>query len=392
MNILKRYLFLLPCMILCFLLLPHKVMAATDKEVKILYIGNSHAKHSTQYLSDILSQCGYRSVIGTCYKSDTDLKYHYSSAIKGTKNHSYIKNTAGSQFAIENNSYSVAEALSDENWDYIILQDKILAQAKASSYYFKKGGQTHNLVDDFTSYIRTHSSAKLCWNVIWPIHRKNNTQLKHYWNGDSALLFSDILDVTKQEIYNKKLFDIYIWSGPVMERLYSSYLKSSIYKDGRHTSASFGSFASGMCIAKALGMDLSKVTNYSFYQPALSVSHIQSIRQAIQWSWQNPWSKNLINVPKKHPLKKPQLTIQCYHDQYLLSWSYLPNCNGYKLERYVPKKQKWVTVSIQNETSYSLPVSDVKKNSKWRVVALGDRYLASKASKPKRIKKSSCQP
>ena len=125
---------LLVAAILSLALVP-TVFAAQEKaerpSVKILSIGHSYAWNSVEYLRSIANSQGVDLTVAVVYRGNCSLERHLIN-FKGNINYGdnsgnpgfYLKydgkNRNGTQFE---DSYSIARAVQDEAWDYIMFQE-----------------------------------------------------------------------------------------------------------------------------------------------------------------------------------------------------------------------------------------------------------------------------
>ena len=124
----------LVAVILCATLIP-TVFAAQQKvtrpTVKILSIGHSYAWNSVEYLRSIANSQGVDLIVAVVYRGNCSLERHLIN-FEGNKTYGdqsgnpgfYLKydskNPTGTQFV---DSYSIAKAVKDEKWDYIMFQE-----------------------------------------------------------------------------------------------------------------------------------------------------------------------------------------------------------------------------------------------------------------------------
>lgn len=118
-----------------------------DQEVKILAIGNSHTYMGYRYLYKIFEKAGYKNVtIGTAFIRGSIMSRRYKHFRKGDESFSYYKyysdpeknrnrrdETKLGQSEIRR-KIKLKEAILDEDWDYIIIQQNVFKECGIEYY------------------------------------------------------------------------------------------------------------------------------------------------------------------------------------------------------------------------------------------------------------------
>ena len=131
---------------------------AAPKSLRILAIGNSFSTDCMQYLYNIMKSGGVENVVlGNLYYGGCSLAQHLDFAKNSKPNYTYYKNTTGSWNKTDN--YVLADALKDEEWDYITFQQTSKTCGLESSY-----GETLTSLVDFVEE-RAPKSAKFLMGV-----------------------------------------------------------------------------------------------------------------------------------------------------------------------------------------------------------------------------------
>lgn len=144
----RKWTALLLALALSFALIPPRAQAAEtgsevglslfskDKTLHILAVGNSFSVDGLQYLYQMADSAGYDVVIGNLYKSSCDLKTHWNNLEAGEKAYTYYKISEENGGAWGKKSdYSITDALEDEQWDVITLQQASGLSGVPESYY-----------------------------------------------------------------------------------------------------------------------------------------------------------------------------------------------------------------------------------------------------------------
>lgn len=142
----KKLTALLLTFALVFALLPSNAQAAGEstntavfqkgKTLHILAVGNSFSVDGLHYLYQMAESAGYDVVIGNLYKSGCDLKTHWSNLKSEKTAYSYYKVSDANQGAWGTTpKFSITQALKDEQWDVITLQQASGVSGVPESYY-----------------------------------------------------------------------------------------------------------------------------------------------------------------------------------------------------------------------------------------------------------------
>lgn len=142
----KKLTALLLTFALVFALLPSNAQAAGEstntavfqkgKTLHILAVGNSFSVDGLHYLYQMAESAGYDVVIGNLYKSGCDLKTHWSNLESGKTAYKYYKVSDANQGAWGTTpNATITQALEDEQWDVITLQQASGSSGVPESYY-----------------------------------------------------------------------------------------------------------------------------------------------------------------------------------------------------------------------------------------------------------------
>lgn len=373
---------------------PLQVQADTNssddsKSIKVLMLGNSHSHYTSKYLYDIFKACGYDDVtVGFCMRGGRSLKFIYDSLINDKANVTYAKNNKGRWRRAEGKKKAtVKEALKDEDWDYIFLQNSILGQVKKRSYYVKKANGKRDMSDKtFIPMLLIKKIKKYCpdakfgWSMI---HASEDSAVKRgKYNGKPDKLYKDIVRQSKKIVYSKNLFDTYAWTGPVMERMLHSYLKPNCLDDeDRHAAPGFARYAMGMCVAKACGADVSLIKGAEIEAEEYSQYNFDTINRFIDETYANPWKIRFVKKAKRKFFKKPNVTrIEAGEEVVTIKWKDVGAVNY--LVKYQAANGRWRTVDTVRDASYTFKKEDLGVAKRYKVVAEGDGMIGKKSSNP----------
>lgn len=138
--------------------------------LKILFIGSSFGVDTINYVGDIAHSYNFNIVIGNLYVGASGIK-DYITFYESDRKISYYKWNLNA-IAWENGTSTVKEALSDEAWDFVVIQNGAYQSADESTYWDQdeKGNITKNYVSLFADIIDRcclFSNPVICFNMTW---------------------------------------------------------------------------------------------------------------------------------------------------------------------------------------------------------------------------------
>lgn len=138
--------------------------------LKILFIGSSFGVDTINYVGDIAHSYNFNIVIGNLYVGASGIK-DYITFYESDRKISYYK-WGLNAVSWENGTSTVKEALSDEAWDFVVIQNGAYQSADESTYWDQdeEGNITKNYVSLFADIIDRcclFSHPVICFNMTW---------------------------------------------------------------------------------------------------------------------------------------------------------------------------------------------------------------------------------
>ncbi len=227
------------------------------KSLKILAIGNSFSVDAMQYLWQIMAEGGVEEIIlGNLYYGGCSLEQHLKFANGNSPAYKYYKNTTGQWTTTEN--YRMADAIADEDWDIITMQQTSRTCGLRDSY----GATLTALVD----YVRArNTTADLVWHATWA-YAQNSTHASFPNYGRSQTKMYDmIIDCVEHCIETEPRFASTIPAMTAIQNARTSFLGDNLNRDGYHLDYNIGRYVAGLCWYAALtGCPVDAIT----YNPA----------------------------------------------------------------------------------------------------------------------------
>lgn len=252
----------------------------STKVVKILAIGHSYSIDSTWYLWDICKNAGAETIIiGNLYIAGCPLNAHWSNIENNAAAYRYYKNTDGEWTTREETS--IHEALIEEDWDIITLQQGPSASGLPSHY-----SNLQNIVN-YVNTNKTNPDAQIWWHLTWASQQDHMESSDSYdrYDNDQMTMYNAITNTYTEAVANVIPGKI-IPAGTVAQNLRTTYLGDTITRDGYHMSHDYGRYSVALTWYVTLtGGALEDITwypdNYKYMKEDLEIIH-ESINNAIK--------------------------------------------------------------------------------------------------------------
>lgn len=208
------------------------------RSIRILAIGNSFSTDCMQYLYDIMKSGGVEQIIlGNLYYGGCSLAQHLDFAKNNKAVYTYYKNTAGNWSSTAN--YRLADAVADENWDYISFQQTSKTCGLASSY-----GKTLTSLLDLVGKLAPN--ARFIWNMTWAYQQDStHSSFPNYQNSQSKM-YEMILNCVDECIKPEARFVNIIPCMTSIQNARTSFLGDTLTRDGYHLDYYIGRYIAGL--------------------------------------------------------------------------------------------------------------------------------------------------
>ncbi|MBR6579568.1 MAG: DUF4886 domain-containing protein [Clostridia bacterium] len=227
------------------------------KSIKILAIGNSFSTDSMQYLYGILKDSGVEEIVlGNLYYGGCSLDQHYQFSRTDSASYTYYKNTTGEWLKTE--KYKMSQALVDEKWDYVSLQQTSKTCGLTNSY---------SKLDELITTVKdSNPQAKLIWNMTWAYQQDSTHASFPNYKNDQMTMYNMIINVVN-EVITPLNFDIMIPCMTSIQNARTSFLGDTLTRDGYHMDYYIGRYIVGLTwFAAITGCPVDGIT----YNPSTS--------------------------------------------------------------------------------------------------------------------------
>lgn len=281
MSIKSNLLTFLLCLIV---ILP---LSAQDQVIRILAIGNSFSDDAIEhYLYDLAKSNSIEVIIGNMYIGGAPVSLHLKNIKENNANYEYRK-IGLDGVKTKTKKVSIDQAIEDENWDYISLQ-----QASSLS------GQYNVIMKDLPELVerikaKKPKKAKLVYHQTWAYQQDSKHKGFANYNNNQMEMYAGIIDASKK-ISKSKMFDFIIPVGTAIQNARSSSLGDTYTRDGYHLQLDYGRFTAACTwYQKIFQKDVRK----NSYKPEKLTSLQADIaKQAANRAVKSPWKISKIKL------------------------------------------------------------------------------------------------
>jgi len=231
------------------------VSPKVDDVIKILAIGNSFSEDAVEnYLYELATTAGKKIVIGNLYIGGAPLDLHLNNAHNNLKAYSYRKiNLDGVKKTTEQTS--IEDALADENWDYVSLQ-------QASPLSGKYNVIMESLTDLWTYvFAHVHEDTKLLYHQTWAYQQDSKHEGFANYDNNQKNMYDSIMSVTSR-LEKTGDYAFIVPDGTAIQNARSSSIGDHLTRDGYHLNLDYGRFTAALTwYAKLFNLDPTK-SNY----------------------------------------------------------------------------------------------------------------------------------
>ena len=204
---------------------------------KILAIGNSFSEDATRYIHQIAESAGEECLVVNLYIGGCPLWYHADNIVTNKQEYRYERNGE-----ITTRLVSISEAMAEEDWDVITIQQASGLSGKIESFT--------PFADELIAYVRKNKPcAKIFFHQTWayPDGSKHPDFFKYDFSQKK--MFSQIVSASRGYASSRGLG--IILSGETIEELRGKKEFSpsmggvDLCRDGFHLNLVYGRYAAG---------------------------------------------------------------------------------------------------------------------------------------------------
>lgn len=211
------------------------VLGVSARTVRILAIGNSFSRDAIeQNLHELAAADGDTAVIGNLFIGGCSLERHVKNVRDDKHEYVYRKINADGKMS-ERTKTSIKEALADENWDYISMQ-----QASPLSGIYESYAA---YLPELLAYVKANGpqKAKTMLHQTWAYAQDaRHTGFRNYGNDQTTMYKSIVNAVNKAAKLGK--IKIIIPAGTAIQNARTSFIGDNMNRDGYHLDYTVGRF------------------------------------------------------------------------------------------------------------------------------------------------------
>ena len=315
------------------------------KSLKILAIGNSFSTDSMQYLYQILKDGGVEEItLGNLYYGGCSLDQHYQFGKTDSASYTYYKNTTGEWIKTE--KYKMSQALVDEKWDYVSLQQTSKTCGLTNSY---------SKLDELIATVKdSNPQAKLIWNMTWAYQQDSTHASFPNYKNDQMTMYNMIINVVN-EVITPLNFDIMIPCMTSIQNARTSFMGDTLTRDGYHLDYYIGRYIAGLTWYAAITGGSVDAITYNPSTAKITDDMLRAAKEAVKTAIANPLAVTQSTITtgtrpaEDAPVEDP--TIQLNPADFIEADTTLAAQNSIDLSKYTLLEWNYLENTYWNSTS-----------------------------------------
>lgn len=257
-----------------------KAKRDNKETIKILAIGNSFSQDALEtYLYELAKAENIKVIIGNLYIGGASLELHWNNAKENKATYQYRKIDVNGN-KTNTPETSIADAIADEDWDYISFQ-----QVSSSSGIYESYVEPLPLLFENVKQMATNPDVKYILHQTWAYAQSSTHSGFAHYNNDQLTMYSAIVDAVWRA---KELvpIDIVVPAGTAIQNGRSSYIGDNFCSDGYHLDVNIGRYTAACTwFEKLFNVD---VIGNSFKPDALSDFEADIAQHAAHYAVKSP--------------------------------------------------------------------------------------------------------
>lgn len=256
--------------------------------IRILAIGNSFSADALDnYFYALARAVDQPVIIGNMYIGGCSLEAHLDNIKNNNPNYWYYK-TNGIGERTVTDKYTLAEALADENWDIITMQ-----QASPFSGEYETYEASLPELFALVKQQATNPNVKYALHQTWAYQSDfKNSNFERYDN-DQQKMFENIVYASNKAADSNGI-DIVIPSGTAIQNGRTSEIGDNFCRDGYHLNLDYGRFTAALTwLEKLFDID---ATTVQFTPQNISEKQAKIAKEAVHSAIINPKAITVIQV------------------------------------------------------------------------------------------------
>ena len=220
----------------CFFIILGTLSSWAQDTIRVLAIGNSFSEDAVEhYLYELGREENVTFIIGNMYIGGCSLERHWNNALDNKAAYEYRK--IGKDGILKNTKgVTLQTAITDENWDYISLQQNSGNSGKIETYF----PYLPNLLAYVKKYA-TNPKVKYMFHETWAYESKSPHEDFVKYNKDQNTMYQAIVKTVKKAV-KKVGIRIVIPSGTAIQNGRTSVIGDHFCRDTYHLTLDFGRY------------------------------------------------------------------------------------------------------------------------------------------------------
>nr|WP_319512089.1 DUF4886 domain-containing protein [uncultured Draconibacterium sp.] len=265
-----------------------------SKTIRILAIGNSFSQDAVeQYLYELAEADGISVVIGNLYIGGCSLATHLKNATNDSPAYDYRK--IGNGTKTNRPKTRLAEAIADENWDYISVQ-----QVSSNSGQYNTFEESLPGLVDYVKAHATNRKMKLMLHQTWA-YAKNSTHTAFpNYDNDQEKMYECLVDAIDRAADLVDI-DIIIPSGTAIQNGRTSGIGDNFNRDGYHLETSYGRYTAACTWFEKIFKK--NVTRNSYSPEGVDAYKVEIAQHAAHAAVKNPDGITILKKYEAEPVE-----------------------------------------------------------------------------------------
>lgn len=255
---------------------------AQDRVVRLLAIGNSFSEDAVeQHLHELAAERGITLIIGNMYIGGCSLERHVQNARNNAPAYAYRKIGADG-VKREYPATTLAEALADERWDYVSLQQVSQNSGLYDTYEAS--------LPELMAYVRARLPYRfqLILHQTWA-YAANSTHTGFANYGNDQLQMYHAIAATTRKVSRHMGIGIVIPAGTAIQNARTSFVGDSLTRDGYHLDLRLGRYIAARTWCEKLFPVRRGGKNAAYVPDGIDTAHFRVAVQAARRAVRRPY-------------------------------------------------------------------------------------------------------
>ncbi len=255
------------------------VQCSWAKTIKVLAIGNSFSEDAIeQNLYELAKADDVDMIIGNLYIGGCPLKRHWDNADNDKPAYRYRKiGLDGNR--VQKDNEKLSDAISEENWDYISLQQASGVSGLYESY--------EPFLSNLVAYVKHLApKAKIIWHQTWAYSQNSTHNEFSNYHNSQAEMYEKIMEAAKQAVKKHKMKKV-VPSGTAVQNARQTYIGDTMNRDGFHLNFVYGRYTAACTWYETITGK--KVLGNTYAPAGMDSRLIATCQQAAHDAVKKPW-------------------------------------------------------------------------------------------------------